>query len=57
MNLRGERVLIFGDSLSARSGPEQYNVTEGANRTASAPGERSVARPAAWSVSGPTSQR
>lgn len=46
MNVRGQRVLIFGDSLSSRRSncgdprsTDQYNVIEGTNRAASAPGD------------------
>lgn len=46
MNVQGQRVLIFGDSLSSRRSrcddahsADQYDVVEGTNRTASAPGD------------------
>ena len=39
MNIRGERVLIFGDSLSSRGSTEQVNVTETPNRVSSSPGD------------------
>ncbi len=42
MNVRGERILIFGDSLThhgADAGPEVWNVDAGSSRTSSAPGD------------------
>lgn len=42
MNIRGERILIFGDSLShhgADNAPEVWNVDAGSNRASSAPGD------------------
>ena len=42
MNLRGERVLIFGDSLThhgAMDAPEIWDVNLGANRSSGAPGD------------------
>jgi len=42
MNARGERVIIFGDSLShpgSDSGPEITDITTGSNRSSSAPGD------------------
>lgn len=46
MQIAGERILIFGDSLSSRHSScgnprsaDQYNVVEGTNRTANAPGD------------------
>jgi lysophospholipase L1-like esterase len=42
MNVRGERILIFGDSLShpgQDSDPEIWSITTGSNRVSSAPGD------------------
>lgn len=40
MDVKGQRVLIFGDSLTARSGaPIQVDVTEGIDRRSSSPGD------------------
>ena len=42
MNARGERILIFGDSLThhgSDSAPEAWNVNQGSARTSSAPGD------------------
>lgn len=42
MDVAGERILIFGDSLSHHGdddGPEIWDVDRGANRTSSAPGD------------------
>lgn len=42
MNVQGERILIFGDSLShpgADGAPYIFSVTEGSNRTSSSPGD------------------
>lgn len=39
MDLRGQRVLVFGDSLTQRGSVEQVNVTETPNRASSAPGD------------------
>ena len=42
MNVSGERIVIFGDSLShhgADSDPEIWDVDEGSNRSSSAPGD------------------
>lgn len=42
MNARGERILIFGDSLTHHghdSGPEVWNVDTGSMRSSSAPGD------------------
>lgn len=42
MNIAGERILIFGDSLThhgASDAPEAWDVTAGSNRTTSAPGD------------------
>jgi len=42
MNARGERILIFGDSLShpgPDNGPEAFEITQDSNRVSSAPGD------------------
>ena len=40
MDVKGQRVLIFGDSLTARSGASvQVDVTEGIDRRSSSPGD------------------
>lgn len=42
MNVRGERILIFGDSLThhgADNGPETWDVNAGSSRASSAPGD------------------
>lgn len=42
MNVRGERILVFGDSLSKHgsdSAPEVWNVDQGPNRGSTAPGD------------------
>lgn len=42
MNVRGERIIVFGDSLShpgMDSGPTITDITYGSNRTTSAPGD------------------
>lgn len=40
MDVKGQRVLIFGDSLTARSGaPVQVDITEGTDRRSSSPGD------------------
>jgi lysophospholipase L1-like esterase len=39
MDVRGQRVLIFGDSLTQRGSAELVNVTEPPNRASSAPGD------------------
>mgnify|MGYP000997312859 CR=1 FL=1 len=40
MNVRGERIIVFGDSLSAHPGSaEIWDVNAGSNRSSSAPGD------------------
>lgn len=42
VNIRGERILVFGDSLTkhgADSSPEVWNVDAGSSRSSSAPGD------------------
>lgn len=42
MNVRGERIIVFGDSLSKHgsdNAPEIWDVNQGSNRASSAPGD------------------